>query len=338
MTQRSRTLRYKVLMGLVVLVIMAWTVVWFVVAGVVDRQAERAESAARAAGAIAECLNRSISGFPFRIEVRCGHGSRIGNADGHLSVDGLTAMAQIYKPSRLIMETQGPMFIAADGMPPLRADWDLAHASARIDIAQAALERLDMEVREGIIAVGAKPPVPFAELDLNLRKNPDDEDALDVALHLADIRPSASLGPLSIIFQGTLSNASGLLSGDPDGTLSALAGEGLMLLVDSASVETVATALNAGGTISIGPDGLLNGTLEVAFAGEGADLPLDGLIPKDTKDTIITLIDNVLAFAPQTHIGERIARKLTLTIRNGQVQAGFVPLFKIPPLLVIASL
>ena len=247
MTKRSRTLRYKVLMGIVLLAIMAWTVVWFVVATIVDRHAERAEAAARAAGAFAECLNRSIRGFPFRIEVRCAHGSRIGNADASITVDGLTAAALIYKPSRLILESQGPLSIAADGMPPVSADWSLAHASARIDIDERALQRIDVEVKDGTLAVGARPPVPFAELDLNVRQNPQDEAALDLAFHLTNVQPSPDIAPLSLIFQGTLSEGAALLAGKPDLTLRTLARDGLELTVDSAGIETVAVALSAGG-------------------------------------------------------------------------------------------
>ena len=39
----------------------------------------------------------------------------------------------------------------------------------------------------------------------------------------------------------------------------------------------------------------------------------------------------VLQFAPETTIGELPAKKLSLTIDNGKVMAGIVPLFAIPP-------
>ncbi len=337
MTKRSRTLRYKVLMVAVLLVVVAWTVVWFVVATVVDRHAERAEAAARGAGAIAECLNRSIRGFPFRIEVRCAHGSRIGNTNANVTVDGLTAAALIYKPSRLIFETQGPAIVAADGMPSLRADWDLAHASARIDIDRRVLQRLDIEVRDGTVLVGSLPPRAFAELDLNLRRNPVDPQALDVALSLADVRAGPGIEPLSFVFQGTLSDAAGLLEGQPHATLRALAQGELALAVERAGVETAAMALSATGALKIGPDGVLSGTIDLALAGDGADLPLDGLVSPEMQKTIVTLLDNVLAFAPQTRVGDRKAKQITLTIAKGQVAAGFVPLFKIPPLRIAAS-
>lgn len=339
MTKRSRTLRYKVLMIGLLLAVVAWTVVWFMVATVVDRHAEKAEDAARDAGAIAECLNRSVQGFPFRIEVRCAKGSRIGNREASVTVDGLTAAALIYKPSRLIFETQGPAIVDAPGMPEVAADWDLAHASARVDLDNQALERLDFEVKKGTVVIGGAAPIPFHELDINVRRNPADASDLDVNLHLDKMTaPLVGTMPLSLIVRGTLASGAPLLAGHPEETVHILATEGLTFAIDTATLEMDETILAAGGQLTLGSDGLLSGKIDVALAGVGEELPIISVVAPEAEATIASVLGNVLAFAPSTMIGDRAAKKLSLTVRNGKVSAGIIPLFTIPPVDFSASL
>jgi len=334
MTKRSRTLRYKVLMIGLLVAVVGWTVFWFMVATVVDRQAEKAEAAARGAGAIAECLDRSVKGFPFRIEVRCASGSRAGNTEASVTVNGLTAAALIYKPSRLIFETQGPATLSARGMPEIAADWDLAHASARIDIPGEALDRFDLEVKEGWVTVGAAPPTPFAELDVNVRRSPAAANALDVAISLANVAAMPGEPPVSLILRGTLSDGAPLLTGDPAATIRALATNGLTFTVDTLALSTEETALAADGTLTLDASGILNGTVDLALAGDGGDLPLMGMVDPEARATISKVLGNVLAFAPPTKIGDKAAKSLPLTVRNSRVSAGIVPLFTIPPVAV----
>ncbi|MEO1106067.1 MAG: hypothetical protein AAFW98_20430, partial [Pseudomonadota bacterium] len=56
------------------------------------------------------------------------------------------------------------------------------------------------------------------------------------------------------------------------------------------------------------------------------------VVSPEAEETISTLLGNILTFAPTTTIGDREAKKIALTIRDGNVRAGIVPLFKIPPI------
>lgn len=328
MAKRSRTLRYKVLMIGVLVVVVGWTVGWFMIATVVDRHAENAAQEARKSGSVMDCVNRSVSGFPFRIEVRCGNGSRIGNGEGMVTLNSLTAAALIYKPSRLIVEARSPATVRAAGLPPLAADWSLAHASARLDLEKQALQRFDVEVKAGVLTLGEGEPVPFDELHVNVRETPSGDGKLDVALRLVDVVPPGVEAPISLVLRGQVEDGALLLE-RPDAALEMLADGGLVVLIDTASVASADNVVAASGKLTLEADGRLNGSIDLAVAGD--DLPLlEAFAPPQTRRMVNTVISNVLSFAPATTIGDKDARKLTLTVRDNKVAAGVIPLVELP--------
>ncbi|MEM0908261.1 MAG: DUF2125 domain-containing protein [Pseudomonadota bacterium] len=331
MAKPSRTLRYKVLMVVVLLVIVAWSVLWFTAAAVVDRHAEKAQHSVRDQGAIAECINRSVTGFPFRIEVRCDHGSRVGGQMATLTIDGLTAAALIYNPSRLIVEARSPVVLSQLGHDDVVARWGLAHASARLDLSDRALDRFDAEIQNGAIEFAPDQPIDFTELDVNARRNPSDQTSMDIAVRLSDVRPLPGALPASLNVRGTLHDGAALLSADPNAALRALARKGLTVTLDSATVESGPMLVSLTGEMTLSANGTMNGALEVALAGYGDELPYLSDLAPSTAETVQTLLGNLLAFAPEKTVGGRTAKTIALTVKDGQVSAGLIPLFKIPP-------
>jgi hypothetical protein len=121
--------------ALLVALAVIWTGLWFY-------SASRAEAAlagwrAREAksGRTYECGSQSISGFPFRIEVRCtkpvaelrGKGAQVA-----LAGTDLVMLAQIYQPTLLIGEFTSPMTVAEPGQPPAYVvNWTLGQSSVR---------------------------------------------------------------------------------------------------------------------------------------------------------------------------------------------------------------
>jgi len=112
-----------------------WTGLWFYAAS----RAETAIAGWRAreakSGRTYECGTQSISGFPFRIEVRCtepvaelrGKGAQV-----VLKGADLVMLAQIYQPTLLIGEFKSPMTVADPGQPPAYVvTWSLGQSSVR---------------------------------------------------------------------------------------------------------------------------------------------------------------------------------------------------------------
>src|SRR5258708_6223753 len=57
--------------GLVVLLAAGWTGLWFYAAARAETEIATFRARERQAGRLQECASQSISGYPFRIEVRC---------------------------------------------------------------------------------------------------------------------------------------------------------------------------------------------------------------------------------------------------------------------------
>jgi hypothetical protein len=57
---------------LVVLLAVAWTALWFYAAARAQEEIAAWRGRERAAGRLQDCASQTISGYPFRIEVRCG--------------------------------------------------------------------------------------------------------------------------------------------------------------------------------------------------------------------------------------------------------------------------
>ncbi|MEM7696433.1 MAG: DUF2125 domain-containing protein [Pseudomonadota bacterium] len=331
---KSKTLRYKLLMVFTLLVVVAWSVAWFAAATVVDRQAEKLEHQAVARGFVGDCVNRSVTGFPFRIEIRCDRGSRVGNGVAVATIEALTAAALVYNPRRAIVELGGPVTVSANGFDDLTADWSLARASARITLT-TGLTRFDAEVEDASVVVGDRAPATVGKLAVNARQNPATPAALDVAVRLDGLRPTEGAMPARLAFNGTLSDGAPLLSGAARPVLAALLTDGLTLDLRGASFESGPMSVAASGMLTLTPAGLFNGTIDVALAGYDEGLPYIDAVAPEAEATVVSVLANILAFAPETTIGDRAAKKLTLTVSDGRVRAGFVPLFTIPRVALV---
>ncbi|WMS43252.1 DUF2125 domain-containing protein [Acuticoccus sp. MNP-M23] len=330
----SRTLRYKVLMLIVLVIIVAWSILWFCAATVLERQADRLQHAAIADGAIVHCLNRTIGGYPFQIEMRCHDGSRLGTEQGSVTLGGLVATALVYRPNRIIMEARGPAVYESESTGKIAADWELAHASARIDLSSAAVTRFDAEVKGGTLTAGSLPPIKLSELFVNARQNPASSRDLDLALRVTGLDPAPGVDTTSLSVRGTLRGGAALLAGDPNAVAQLAAADGLTFRLDEAMLGSGPMQVAASGELSLGQDGHLNGKLDVALAGYDKGVPYVTVFAPDVQDTITTLLGNLLMFAPKTTIGDRPARRLTLMVEDGRVSAGIVPLFRLPPVAV----
>lgn len=122
--------------SLILLVLAAgWCAFWFyaaeqakqLMAGWIERE--------RLSGRIYSCGDQSFSGFPFRMEFRCSKaGAELPKANPPMSfaAAGVTAAMQVYQPTLLLAEVEGPLAIAETGQAAkMTANWELAQISLR---------------------------------------------------------------------------------------------------------------------------------------------------------------------------------------------------------------
>lgn len=137
--RRSRWPLYAI--PIVVLVLAAaWSGFWFYASSKIDDALEGWRAREAKAGRVYDCASRSVGGFPFRLEVHCG-GASVSlvsqTADQVASRTPITAqlsdilvIAQVYTPNLIIAEFTAPVTFAELGQQPaLVGNWSLGHAS-----------------------------------------------------------------------------------------------------------------------------------------------------------------------------------------------------------------
>ena len=132
-SRRRTRRRYVAMLVFVVALIAGWSLFWQYASGraaalIADWKAREA-----AAGRVYACGDQSIAGFPFRIEVKCTPVSaefRNFVPPLDIKLPRILVAAQIYQPTLLISEFQGPVSVADAGKPPeFEANWKLGQSS-----------------------------------------------------------------------------------------------------------------------------------------------------------------------------------------------------------------
>ncbi len=333
-TARRGSRRFKVVLAIVVVAILVWSGIWFAAATVFERQLDKAMAAATDAGTMVTCRDRRIDGFPFRLELRCAAGSRVISPDLDATVGGVTGVALVYDPRRVILEAGSPARLEAP--VPATAEWALAHAS--LVLSASGAEEMRLEIEEAVLASDALPDTVTADLaGLYVRPLPDEPSVLDLGVKFDGLAAVRDAVPLDVRGRFLVDGAGPLLAGRPDALAGRLANGGVPVRIDQLLLTAGEALVSLGGTVTVRPDGLLDGKVDVAVALPDGGLPDVGLLPVETRQAVGGVVRNVLAMAPETKIGDRPARKLTLTIRSGRVTAGFVPLGRIPPVIAVAG-
>ncbi len=220
---------------LLALVVAGWSAFWFAARSLVGNGIDQAMADARARGDIWTCSERSISGYPFRIEVRCrdvtlARNSTVGVVT--LSSGPLVAIGQPHTPNHVIVQGAGPLrFQLADGRR-FEARWDLAEASRRMRSGQ--LERLSLDVRKPVVSLtrpdGAVSTYVARQFEGHVRRNParpEADRAQDLFVRIAQMSAGdldALLGdanPSDIDLQATTTQTDLLMKGLTPATLEA---------------------------------------------------------------------------------------------------------------------
>ena len=125
---------------LLLIAAVAWSGFWLYSASKVDSTTDAWREREARSGRIYDCANRSVGGYPFRLEVRCDNPSVklvLQTADQTAARTPITAklgqilvVAQIYDPKLLIAEFTAPATISdRGGSPSMRVNWRTARSS-----------------------------------------------------------------------------------------------------------------------------------------------------------------------------------------------------------------
>ncbi|MGJ4940476.1 DUF2125 domain-containing protein [Bradyrhizobium sp. HKCCYLS1011] len=294
---------------LLLIAAVAWSAFWFFAASQVDVQADAWRAREAKSGRVYDCARHSVAGFPFRLEVRCedpsvslfGQAARTPLMTAKLGE--ILVVAQVYDPKRLIAEFTGPAAISNGSDPASFAvNWRLGEASVyglpvapergalvfdnptidRIDGAnQVPLARADHVELHGRLAEGS----------------PTDHPVIETALQIASGSIQGSHPLLAEPFNADIqTRLSGLKDFRPkpwpERFREIQAAGGHVEIVQSRIQQGELLAV-ASGTLSLTPNGNIDGELQMTVAGMekvipalGIDKMLDSGVPQSTLDRV----------------------------------------------------
>jgi hypothetical protein len=186
------------------LVVAGWSAYWVIARGVVVTGLERAVAEAAAHGEVWTCRDRQVSGYPFRIEVRCAEVTLSRQASAGVveaSLGGVVAVGQPQTPSHIVFEAVGPLALRFAGGARATAEWERAQGSHRQTGGE--LERVSLALTRPVFSVAGMGPkvttVSAATGELHIRRHPTrapEEGARDLFVRLAQL----ASGDLDAVF------------------------------------------------------------------------------------------------------------------------------------------
>ena len=175
---------------LLLLVAVAWSAAWFVIRNRAGEALDALLASEAQAGRRWTCQDRTIGGYPFRIEVVCGSLTMQRGAVT-ASLGRVEAVAQVYQPRFIITEIEGPLRLT-DGSVTVQGTWDLLQTS--LHASRTGLQRLSLAADNPSFTVTGLPAGDVAtsgqHLELHVRPNPSraQEKAYDAAFSVRQAR------------------------------------------------------------------------------------------------------------------------------------------------------
>ncbi|GJE28032.1 DUF2125 domain-containing protein [Methylobacterium organophilum] len=304
---------------LLVILAVAWSGLWFWMRGRAVQEIDAWLAREAAGGRNWTCADRSVTGYPFRLELRCS-AVTLARSDGGFRVGPLTAVVQVYQPMHGLIEVAGP-FHAEQGDLVGDVTWTSLEGSFHGSTSGFVRASLVVDQPKGSVRGGAPGPVDFAarHLELHARPTPgrfESEGAVDISLRLANGRfpqLDAVVGnaePASVALDATLEQATRLGTGTIAHELEIWRQAGGRLDLALGSLEKGDRRLQANGAVGLDEAHRPAGRFDVRAAG------LDALVGQ--------IMGQRLGAEKGALIGNLVGRFLG-GLQRGQGEAGAGP-------------
>jgi hypothetical protein len=277
----------------IALLALAWVGFWYVVRGRVAEAVDAALLREAGQGRTWTCTDRSLGGFPFRVELRCGSlaltSTRWGEAV-KIQTGPSVAVGQIYSPGLVIAEITGPLQATLPEGRTLDLGWSRLEASLQHSTTRP--ERLSLVVTAPNAVLKAPGQADegwrAAELQVHLRRNPtrpETDQAVDLALNAkASVLPAidALLGttePGDVDLQATVNQTLAFRLGFNPDALEIWRNAGGQLELTRLVSTKGAARVEASGQLLLDQTHRLSGRIQAALAGiqQVAGIPIGGL-------------------------------------------------------------
>jgi len=378
--RRPRRRLWAVLGPVAALVLVAggWSALWYYAANVADQTLAGWVAREAAGGRIYSCGSEGTSGFPFSIRTHCTEAAAtLNTVEPPLAIAAkdITFTAQVFRPTRLVGDITGPLTVAPPGQAPnLTADWSSATISVsglppEPDAVSISLTQPQLDRGAG---TGAVTLFAAADTDFQARiieGSADNHPVIDAVLHLASATApglhSALAKPLQGDIEVVLRGFNDLAPKPLAQRFRELQGAGGSMAVKSLRLERADATVIGTGTLTVKPDGKLDGVINIAISGiesivpelgidkmigqgidrlagmsgqsgQGGLAALDRLMPglSDvvTAGANASLIDDLKKMGQPTEIDGKPATALPLRFADGAVYLGMIRIGEVPAL------
>lgn len=335
--KRSRR-GYILLLVAVVVVVAGWSAAWAYGRSVLAEQMDLQLDRMAGQGLELACADLSIAGYPFRYEVACREMRTSDRSGATGSLGGLDAVALIYNPRHAIFEAHSPASLAVP-LSGLAGEitWDTARASMKFG--QDSLGALDAVIDKPEITLEGGVPdglVSADKAEVHVREAPGTAGILE-GFVTVDSLSLAVLPELSqaIMLRGhaRIDGGMGLLGGVDLISLVRASGDGLPIELVLGEAVLGTGRATARGDLVLAGDGTISGALDLTLGNAGALVrALKRLFP--AQDRTYPLLEGVVTSLEPAATEIDGVRSITIpvTITNGLVQLGLLPVGRIPPL------
>lgn len=309
-----------------------WTALWATARGRILEEIETRLAMAAERGVVVACADRSVAGFPFRMELGCREPGLVLRDRGvTVSASALRVVAQVWDPRLLLIEVDGPGAGAAAG-DEIAAKWRGLRMSLRwsgegVRRVSVSIDGLDLTARPA-----GRPATHLVAAHVEAHGRPS--GAADHDLDLAASLAAASLtvgdhriGPptADVAAQATLLD---FLPPGPGAPLPAFAARGGRIEPAKLSLAVGGITLAGEGRLGLDGEGVLDGMITLVANG------LDGLAAGGAKDLGPELAAVLTGFALLGKASKDPAapgKRLEMIVDHGSVRIGRVTLGRLPP-------
>jgi hypothetical protein len=377
-TPRRRRRILPIALSVLVLIVLAggWCWLWYYAAAKADRTLAGWVQREAAAGRVYTCGSQDITGFPFRIQAHCVQaGAQINSNQPPFAVNAkdITFTAQVFNPTLLVARVTGPLTLSVPGQPPtFTANWSNAEMSLRG--LPPAPESVTVTVADPRVdqAIDSKPATIFTAESAEIRTSIIEGSADNNPVIETLIRFAAATAPtvhplLAVPVQGDIdAEFKGFKDLAPKPwaqRFREMQAAGGSIEIKRLRIERPDSIIVGVGTLTLNPDGKLEGLIRVAISGVENIVPqlgidraigrgidqlsgnkssgqglsaLDRLMPwlgnivRDTTNS--SIVDNLKKMGQPTEIDNKPAIVLPLRVSDGSVYLGMIPLGDLPPL------
>ena len=295
---------------LVLIAAVAWTGFWFYAASQVGVQADAWRAQEAKAGRDYDCGNRSVAGYPFRLEIRCEDPSVMLVSQTASPQTAFVArlaeilvVAQIYDPKLVIAEFKAPATLAEHGaLPSLSINWSKGRSS--VVGLPAVPQRASLVFDDlAIDRIGGATPAPVARaghVELHGRQvdgptpdNPAIETVLQIAGGtLQDVHPLLTQ-PFNADIHARLNGLKDFSPKPWPERFREIQAAGGSIEIMQSRIEQGDLLSVAAGTLRLNANGRIDGELQMTVAGLervipalGIDKMLEDGVPQATLDRV----------------------------------------------------